>query len=277
MPALHDGIEDHHVGHASQLRELEEPLFLLLDTPRRDPYQDRPLAPIGTIELPALPGEIVLELGDEIDEVHVDLARRRGIHELPGIGPGVAVRRGREIGGADEPGEAVFTRLDRRHRIEAEQNQIRQVVPRQRLLAEMGVEAAKPAEPPLRHALPLQVGKDDLPRVADSDPLDFALAVDQDPHLAPDVSRDLRELAGELLGDEGAGRKPPLVELLEPVPLSRASDRLHCLRAGEWTPLQCISAAGPHPRGLKNPRPIRAGLAPLAQAADAFLRSLLSS
>ena len=84
----------------------------------------------------------------------------------------------------------------------------------------MGVEAAKPAEPPLGHALPLQVGKDDLPRVADPDPLDFAFAVDEDPNLAPDLSRDLRELAGELLGDEGPGRKPPLVELLEPVPLA---------------------------------------------------------
>jgi hypothetical protein len=84
----------------------------------------------------------------------------------------------------------------------------------------MGVETAKPAEPALGDTLPFQVGKDDLPRVADPDPLDFALAIDEHPHLAPDVSRDLRELAGELLGDEGSGRKPPLVEFLEPVALA---------------------------------------------------------
>jgi hypothetical protein len=82
------------------------------------------------------------------------------------------------------------------------------------------MEAAKTAKPPFRHALPLQVGKDDLPRVADPDPLDFAFAVDEHPHLAPNLSRDLRELAGELLGDEGPGRKPAVVELLEPMPLA---------------------------------------------------------
>jgi hypothetical protein len=84
----------------------------------------------------------------------------------------------------------------------------------------MSVQAPQPAEPPLGHALPLQVGKDDLPRVADPHPLDFALAVDENSHLATDLSRDLRELAGEILGDERPGRKPTLVELLEPVPLA---------------------------------------------------------
>jgi hypothetical protein len=59
-----------------------------------------------------------------------------------------------------------------------------------------------------------------LPRVADPDPLDFALAIDQNPHLAPDLSRDLGELAGEFLSDEGSGGQLPLVELLEPVPLA---------------------------------------------------------
>jgi hypothetical protein len=59
-----------------------------------------------------------------------------------------------------------------------------------------------------------------LPSVADPDPLDFALAIDEHPHLAPDVSRDLGELAGELLGDEGSRREPSLVELLEPLALA---------------------------------------------------------
>jgi len=85
----------------------------------------------------------------------------------------------------------------------------------------VGVEAAETAEAALGDALPLQVGEDDLPRVADPNPLHFALAVDEDPHLAPDLPRDLGELAGELLGDEGSRRKPSLIELLQPVAFAR--------------------------------------------------------
>ena len=84
----------------------------------------------------------------------------------------------------------------------------------------MSVKAPKPAEAALGDALPLEVGKDDLPGIADADPLHLALAIDEDPHLAPDVPRDLGEMARELLGDQGAGRELALVELLEPVSLA---------------------------------------------------------
>jgi hypothetical protein len=84
----------------------------------------------------------------------------------------------------------------------------------------MGVNTAQSAEPPLGDALPLQIRKDDLTGIPDTDPLHFALAVDEHAHLAPDVSRDLGELAGELVSDERAGRKPPLIDLLEPVPFA---------------------------------------------------------
>jgi hypothetical protein len=84
----------------------------------------------------------------------------------------------------------------------------------------VGVKAPKPAEAALGDALPLEVGKDDLPGVADADPLHLAFAIDEDPHLPPDVSRDLREMAREILGYQGAGRELPLVELFEPVPLA---------------------------------------------------------
>jgi hypothetical protein len=58
-----------------------------------------------------------------------------------------------------------------------------------------------------------------LPGVADPDPLDLPLPVDEDADLPADLSRDLGELAGELLGDERARREPPLIELLESAPL----------------------------------------------------------
>ncbi len=219
-PALHDGVEDHDVGNPRQLRELQEALFLRLDAPGRDADQDRPLAPIGPIELPALFREVVLEIGDEIDEVEIDLARRRRLHQIPGVGPGVPVRRGRKIRGAHEPRKPVRSRLDGGHRVEAQQHEVGQIVPGQRFLAEMGVEAPQSAETPFGYALPLQVRQDDLPRVAHTDPLHFAFAVDEHSNLAPDLPRDLGELAGELLGYERAWRKPPLVELLEPVPFA---------------------------------------------------------
>jgi hypothetical protein len=85
----------------------------------------------------------------------------------------------------------------------------------------MGVEASESAEPPLGDPLPLQVGEDDLPRVADAHPFHLALAIDEDAHLSSDVPRDFGELARELVGDERAGWKPPLVELFEPVPFAR--------------------------------------------------------
>jgi hypothetical protein len=85
----------------------------------------------------------------------------------------------------------------------------------------MGVQTTKAAEAALGHALPLQVGKEDLPGVADAHPLDFSLAVDEDPDLAPDVPRDFGELPGELLGDQGPRGQLPLVELLQAVTLAR--------------------------------------------------------
>jgi hypothetical protein len=82
------------------------------------------------------------------------------------------------------------------------------------------VEASEAAEAPFGDPLALQIGKDDLAGVADAHPFDFALPVDEDAHLAPDLPGNLGELPREVLGDERARWKPPCVELLEPVPLA---------------------------------------------------------
>jgi hypothetical protein len=44
---------------------------------------------------------------------------------------------------------------------------------------------------------------------------DVTTPVHQHPHHAPDVAADLRELAGELVGDEAIGRQAALVEALD--------------------------------------------------------------
>jgi hypothetical protein len=84
----------------------------------------------------------------------------------------------------------------------------------------MGVQTPEPAEAPFGHSLPLQVGEHDLPRVADTDPLHFSFAVDEDTNLAPDLARQLGELARELLRHEVVGRETPLVQLFEPMAIA---------------------------------------------------------
>ena len=83
----------------------------------------------------------------------------------------------------------------------------------------MSVQTAKTPEAPLGHTETLQIRKHDLAGIADDDPFDFALTVDQDADLPPYLPRDLGYLPGEVMGDELTCRDSALVELLQPLAL----------------------------------------------------------
>jgi hypothetical protein len=55
--------------------------------------------------------------------------------------------------------------------------------------------------------------------------LDGARSVDQNAHLAADVSRDLGQLAGELVRDEPVLREPPFSESFERLDLAGLQSR----------------------------------------------------
>ena len=71
--------------------------------------------------------------------------------------------------------------------------------------------------------------------ITDDDPLYVSLAVHQDPDLAIDLSRDLRQAASKLVGDQISRRDTSLVELLEAPALQRletesvARELVYCL------------------------------------------------
>jgi hypothetical protein len=81
------------------------------------------------------------------------------------------------------------------------------------------MQTAKSAETALGDPQALQVRKHDLAGIPHDDPLDLALAIDEDSHLTVDLARDLGELTGELLGDELPRWNSPLVELQESLAL----------------------------------------------------------
>jgi hypothetical protein len=61
----------------------------------------------------------------------------------------------------------------------------------------------------------LEIREHNPTRIADKDELHHTLSVDQNPHLAIDLARNLRQSTGELLGDQFFGWDASLVKLLQ--------------------------------------------------------------
>ena len=81
---------------------------------------------------------------------------------------------------------------DRRYSIEPQQREVGEVVPGQRLAAQVGVDEPKAAEPARSAAHTADVGQHDLRRIADEHVLDRAAPIDQHADLAVELARSAR-------------------------------------------------------------------------------------
>jgi len=112
-------------------------------------------------------------------------------------------------------GPSVLFHRDGADVVEAKQGEVREVVARERLPVEMGVDETKPLEAALAGAELIETGNDDLAVIADDDEVDVALAADQDADLAVGLAGDLAELPGQLEGEDPVGGDLAAVELLD--------------------------------------------------------------
>jgi len=134
-------------------------------------------------------------------KIEVNLGRMSRREELDAV----LTLRGqrRDMGERRQP---VVADADRHHDVEAEQEQVGPVIPRDAFLGEVGVQTAETAEsaptgseaPPVR-----QFGR---VGVAHHHVLDRASTVDQDSDLPPGVMADLGQLPRELMREELVGR-----------------------------------------------------------------------
>ena len=195
---------------------------------RRDRDEDRALA-VPDRARRNRARELRLEVTDPGLEVELDLGGRQGSKALYPLA--IAVGRP-EGGGVGERREPVAVDADRHHGVEAEQEQVRFVVPRQTLAAEVRVDAAQAAQAAATGAQTTPVGQLDRVGVAHHHVLDIAPAVDQDADLSPDLPADLRQLPGQLLCEQLIGRDAAPEEPIEPADLAgfeavRVAEDLH--------------------------------------------------
>lgn len=122
---------------------------------------------------------------------------------------------GQQMGDVRPAGQAVGLGLHGHHRIEAQEREVGDVVAREPVPVEVGVDAAQSPEtsPPGPQASP--VGHLDGVAVPDHHVGYRPAAVDQDADLATDLAADLGQLAGEVVGDETLGGQTAAREALE--------------------------------------------------------------
>jgi len=114
-----------------------------------------------------------------------------------------------------QSGQPVMTHIDGRHEIESQERKIGEIVVSQGLPGQMGVEAPQPTKAPLGDANAFQVGKNDASCIADDDGVHRAPSIHQHSYLSIDFSGQLRQGAGELLGDDCVRRNAFLVDLFQ--------------------------------------------------------------
>ena len=115
----------------------------------------------------------------------------------------------------DGPRQAVGAGDDRRHRVQAQQGQVHQVVLGQGAGVQVGVQQPKALEAAMGAALPGQRGNDQPLGVAHQDVSDQPLPVQEHPHLPVQVLREFRQLPGQLQGEQLGGRYLAAVEPLQ--------------------------------------------------------------
>jgi len=190
-------------------------------------------------ELRGLPDELALQVADEGLVVQVQPVHVAGREQPPQLGPGGAARRievGRQVGGVHLPGPAVVGDIQGGHGVQPQEREVRQVLPAQPRLAEMGVDAPEAAETAQIGADPPEVGQLDPAAVPHHHVLDGALPVHQHPHLAPDLGRDPGQARRELRRQQALGRQAALVDFLKLADLAGLESRGVAVDLGDGSP-----------------------------------------
>ena len=211
-PVLGDDV--HHVD-ARAARELAQLVELALEVggpaARGHRDEDRALA-FSDFARAVLARELFLARADPVAEVEVEQRGRLGFETLD---PRARVERGAQRGDVGETGQPLVRGADRDHRVEPQHREVGLVVAVERRVADVGVDAAQPAQPAAARAQAAPVGHRDAARVAHHHVGDRAAPVDQHPDLAAGLARELAELAGELVGDQALRREPTLGQAFE--------------------------------------------------------------
>ena len=170
----------------------------------------------GPLPAPALPGrlhpgQLFFQGGHQGGKIEIQAAGIRGIDH----GPVMPVQRpGQQVGHLDGPRLAVGAGSDGRHRVQAQQGQVHQVVLGQGAGVEMGVDQPEALEAAFGAALPGQRGNHQALGVPHQDVGDQALAVQEHPHLAVQVLGNFGELPGQFRGKQTGGGNLAAVEPL---------------------------------------------------------------
>ena len=134
--------------------------------------------------------------------------------------PGVGSPAGARAAVMGERGQAVAVQAHRHHGVEAQQQQVGPVVPRQPLVPQMRVEAAQAPQAPPAGPQSAPVGQGDRVGVTHHHVLDQPAAIEQHADLAAYLVADLGQVPGELLRDQPIGRHAAPEEALEPARLT---------------------------------------------------------
>jgi hypothetical protein len=111
--------------------------------------------------------------------------------------------------------QAFLGGVDRDHRVEAKQRQVGHIIAVEAAWHEVGVEAAQASQSPAPGAEAPPVWHFDLALVADHHMGHVAAAVHQHTELPADLSRELRQLTGELVGQQPIGGEAAPIESLD--------------------------------------------------------------
>ena len=106
-----------------------------------------------------------------------------------------------------------------RHRVQAQQRQVHEVVLGQGARVQVGMDEAQALEAAPGAALPGKVGDQQSLGVPHDDVGDHPGPIHQDPHLAAQFPGDFGQLAGQLRGDQFTGGHLAAVEALQPLGL----------------------------------------------------------
>ena len=161
--------------------------------------------------------ELVLERVDEGVEVEcvvVESDTRR-------FRPGRIVADGQKVRVLEEVGATVRPDQHRRDQVELQTREVREVVSRERLPPQVGVDQSDPAKPAPAGARAPQVRQKELLGLAHDDVHDPTGAVEREPDLPAGLRRELRDALGERHRDDALLRDLAVVELLETVTLAR--------------------------------------------------------
>jgi hypothetical protein len=116
-----------------------------------------------------------------------------------------------------QPGQSVLLGGDRYHRVEAEEQEIGEVVARETFVREVRVDATQPPQSPLAGPQSSPIRQFERTRPADHHVRDTAPPIHENADLAANLTTQLREVTSKFVGEEGirvdSAAKEPL-ELL---------------------------------------------------------------